>query len=183
MWEGFVLDYQLFRLINDLAGQNPWLDRLFEGLTTFNPFLYLAVIVILALRASSRPGAIQAVAAASLAMGINFLIGLVYDRPRPFVTHHVHLLLPHTADASFPSDHTAGSIAIAVAIWCHNRKLGIPLFIVALLVGVSRIYVGHHYPTDVLGGIVVGCVSALLIYQWADKVSKKVVSRREEKSA
>jgi undecaprenyl-diphosphatase len=169
-------------LINDLAGQNPWLDRLFEGLTTYNPFLYLAVIVILALRMSTRSWSIQAVAAASLAIVINLLIGLVYDRPRPFVSHHVHLLLPHPADASFPSDHTAGSIAIAVAILCHNRKLGIPLFIVALLVGLSRVYVGHHYPTDVLGGIVVGCVSALLVYQLAGKVAKKVVSVREEKS-
>jgi undecaprenyl-diphosphatase len=98
-----------------------------------------------------------------LAIGINFLIGLVYYRPRPFINHHVHMLLPHVVDSSFPSDHATASMAIAVAIWLYNRKLGTPLIVIALLIGLSRVYVGHHYPTDVLGGFIIGTVSALLV--------------------
>jgi undecaprenyl-diphosphatase len=85
---------------------------------------------------------------------------------------------------SFPSDHTAGAVAIAVSLWLYNRKLGLPMFI-SLLIGFSRIYVGHHYPTDVLGGIVVGAISAFII----NKVGNKLLKRnshpyvQDEKSA
>ncbi|BCU82823.1 undecaprenyl-diphosphatase BcrC [Polycladomyces abyssicola] len=168
------MDYQLFQWINHYAGHHPWWDHIFEGLTTFGPYLYMAILVIFALRSSTRLAAIYGFVTASLAIGMNFLISLVYYRPRPFISHHVHLLLPHPADSSFPSDHTTGAVAIAVALWNHNRKLGIPLFILALLIGLSRIYVGHHYPTDVLAGILVGTLSALLVMKHGEKILTKL---------
>ncbi|MCH5586386.1 undecaprenyl-diphosphatase [Shimazuella sp. AN120528] len=169
------MDYQLFQWINHFAGQNFWWDHFFESLTSYGPYLYIAVLLILAIRPSSRLAAINGFLTASLAIGVNFLIGLVFYRPRPFVAHHVHMLLPHVADSSFPSDHTTGSIAIALAIWFYNRKLGIPLILMALFIGFSRIYVGHHYPTDVLGGILIGTVVAILVNKLG--IGQKILER------
>ncbi|WP_051271050.1 undecaprenyl-diphosphatase [Shimazuella kribbensis] len=159
------MDYQLFQWINHFEGQYFWWDHFFESLTSYGPYVYIAILFILAIRPSSRLAAVNGFLTAIFAIGVNFSIGLFTYRPRPFVAHHVHMLLPHVADSSFPSDHTTGSMAIALAICFYNRKLGIPLILVALLIGFSRIYVGHHYPTDVLGGILIGAVTAFLIYQ------------------
>jgi undecaprenyl-diphosphatase len=167
------LDYKLFQYINGLAGHNSIQDHIFEALTSYGPYLCVIVLVIMALRPATRMAAVFGFAAPCLAMAINFLIGVVYNRPRPFVTHHVHLLLPHDPNASFPSDHMAGAVAIAVALWFFNRKVGLPMFLLALLIGFSRIYVGHHYPTDVLGGLVVGVVSAVVV----NKLGKKLINR------
>jgi undecaprenyl-diphosphatase len=166
------LDYQLFQWINSIAGHHFWLDHFFEALTSYGPYFYITVLLMLAFRPSGRLAAMNGFVTACLAIGINFIIGLLYYHPRPFVSHHVHLLLPHVADSSFPSDHTTGAVAIAVALWIYNRKLGTPLVIVALLIGLSRIYVGHHYPTDVAGGILVGMVSAFLVDKL--KLGKKI---------
>jgi undecaprenyl-diphosphatase len=162
-------DFQLFKAINGLAGQNSVLDYIFMGLSKFGPYLYVLILAILVLRSSTRMAGINGFAAVALAMGLNYVIGLIYDRARPFVAHphDVHLLLPHDPNASFPSDHTTGAISIAVALWSYNRKLGIPLFILGILIGFSRIWVGHHYPTDVLSGVVIGTLVALFI-RWLD---------------
>jgi undecaprenyl-diphosphatase len=169
------LDYHLFQWINQFAGQHFWWDHFFESLTTYGPYLYIAVLLILAIRPSSRLAAINGFLTAVLSIGINFLIGMFSYRPRPFVTHHVHMLLPHVADSSFPSDHTTGSMAIALAIWFYNRKLGTPLIFVAFFIGFSRIYVGHHYPTDVLGGILIGVGAAFLIYKL--RIGQEILKR------
>ncbi len=179
------MDYQLFQLINSIAGHHFWLDHFFEALTTYGPYFYIAVLLILAFRPSGRLAAMNGFVTACLAIGINFIIGLLYYRPRPFVSHHVHLLLAHVADSSFPSDHATGAMAIAVALWAYNRKWGTPLVTIAFLIGLSRIYVGHHYPTDVLGGILVGTASAILVYklQLGNKMLEKFPIGQKRKSA
>lgn len=99
---------------------------------------------------------------------INYLITLVYFEPRPFVAHTVHTLIPHAADASFPSDHTTGALAISIAMLFRNRKIGWPLVIFGLLTGFSRIWVGHHYPVDVLGSLVVAIIIGFLFFRFSD---------------
>jgi undecaprenyl-diphosphatase len=177
------LDYQLFQWINHFAGHHFWWDHFFESLTTYGPYFYIAILLILGFRPSSRSAAMSGFISASLAIGINFMIGLFSYRPRPFIAHHVHMLLPHVADSSFPSDHMTGSMAIAMALWYYNRKLGTPLVLVSLFIGLSRIYVGHHYPTDVLGGILVGAIAALLVNKLAigQKILEKIPFSQKNK--
>lgn len=57
-------------------------------------------------------------------LAANYLLSLVYYEPRPFVAHHVDVLIHHLADASFPSDHTTGALAISIAFWLYHRKIG-----------------------------------------------------------
>ena len=96
---------------------------------------------------------------------ISQLIGLLYFRPRPFISNFqvVNDINP-LSEKSFPSDHTTIAFALAAAVYCSHKKLGIFLLILAFLVGFGRIYTGVHYPLDVLGGILVGIISALLVY-------------------
>ncbi len=63
---------------------------------------------------------------------------------------------------SFPSGHTASSFAAAGTIYAYNKRLGIPALIIALIVGLSRLYLFVHFPTDVLAGIVVGLLCSFV---------------------
>ena len=92
------------------------------------------------------------------------IAGTLYFDPRPF-THGVHALIPHEADNGFPSDHTVLSISAAVISLTANRKYGIGLFALALIVGLCRVLSGIHSPLDILTGILIGLIAAFLGYK------------------
>ena len=71
-------------------------------------------------------------------------------------------LIGKPSSYSFPSGHTSSAFAAAIALLCHNRKLGIPVTIFAAIMGFSRIYVEVHYCTDVIAGVVSGTICALI---------------------
>ncbi|MHB1324651.1 MAG: undecaprenyl-diphosphatase [Thermoleophilia bacterium] len=100
-----------------------------------------------------------------IALLINQIIGHIYLRQRPFAFHEVNLLLAKSADPSFPSDHSAFVFAIAGIIMLKNRRIGIFSLAIAVLVGISRIFVGTHYPGDVLGGAMVGLVASVFVWR------------------
>jgi undecaprenyl-diphosphatase len=110
--------------------------------------------------------AVVAAVSAVLAWVVNQWIGELYFRPRPFVDlAAVHKLISKSVDEkSFPSDHTAIAFALALAVFMVNRKWGIALLILAVLTALGRVLVGVHYPTDVLGGAVVGIIAALAVH-------------------
>lgn len=88
----------------------------------------------------------------------------IYQRPRPFIAHEVNLLISPPRDPSFPSNSTSVAFAIAASVWLQNRLLGSILFVPALLVALSRVFLGVHYPTDILGGMAYGAVSSIIIW-------------------
>jgi len=92
-----------------------------------------------------------------LAVGLQFLL----RRPRPSA---VRLVLPTPDFPSFPSGHAAGVFAIATVVGLFWPRATIPALLGAGLVSLSRIQLGHHYPTDVLGGATMGMATALLLY-------------------
>jgi len=87
----------------------------------------------------------------------------IWHRPRPFVDQQVNQLIEHSASGSFPSGHIAFLFALSAAIYFFNKKIGWLFFGLSFLIGLSRIFVGIHYPLDILGGIVVGILSAVLL--------------------
>ena len=114
---------------------------------------------------------------AGLSMGLALLMGLLVcnltlkpliGRIRPYdyqLTHFgktVSLLIAAPHDYSFPSGHTIASFEGAVALLLHDRKLGIPATVLAVLIAFSRLYLYVHYPTDVLASVVLGVGFALL---------------------
>jgi undecaprenyl-diphosphatase len=83
-------------------------------------------------------------------------------------------LIAENADfKSFPSGHAAIFFAIATAVYLYNKKLGIWFFVVAILMGMARIFVGVHWPSDILGGAVIGIISGIIV----GKIFKKKTSQ------
>ena len=107
----------------------------------------------------------SALVAAGIALVANQAIAHVWARPRPFVAHAsmTHLLAAPSPDPSFPSDHAAAGFAIAFAVLAFSRYAGVGFLAAATLIGLSRIALGLHYPSDVLAGIVVGWIAATLV--------------------
>ena len=91
---------------------------------------------------------------------IALLGGHIYNDPRPFVVGNFTPLIPHVPDNGFPSDHTLLVSAIAAILYFFSRRLGVVLGVVAILIGMSRVYVGLHHPIDVLGSMVISVVGA-----------------------
>jgi len=103
--------------------------------------------------------------AASLALGVNYALATLWYRPRPFVLypHLVHLLVQHVPDASFPSDHVAVAAAFAAAIPKTHRWLRLLFWCLTALIALARVFVGVHWPVDVLGGAAVGALSLAMV--------------------
>ena len=146
-------------------------------------YLWIALGIVLLFWKKTRP------------IGITVLLSLLFDfliinvtlkglvaRPRPFVINEAIAPLVGGVSPyrSFPSGHSGGSFAAMLALskWVP-KKIGIPAIILATMVALSRLYVGVHYPTDILGGLVVGLVCSFAAY----RIVKSVVRKREEKIA
>lgn len=78
-----------------------------------------------------------------------------YYDARPFVTGHFMPLIPHDSDNGFPSDHTLLASAVAMVIFYFNRKMGMVLLALAVLVGTARVMAGVHHPIDIIGSIII----------------------------
>lgn len=124
---------------------------------------------------------INALICSILAMGLagltDLLIYIFWKRPRPYVAH-ADTLFPNTAGqfvdtSSFPSSHTYIAFAVAVSILLYgHKKLGFTLLLVAILVAFSRIGAGLHYPSDVVGGALLGTATGIVAYLLVHKYEK-----------
>lgn len=101
----------------------------------------------------------------------NVILKPLIARTRPYdVNTAVELLIRAPRDYSFPSGHTAASFAAAAALWfADKKKLAIPALVLAVLIAFSRMYFYVHYPTDVLGGAILGMVCGWLSYKLLSK--------------
>jgi undecaprenyl-diphosphatase len=105
----------------------------------------------------------RAVLAASLALALGQILIRLVPRPRPFATHAVLLLIERSADPSFPSDHALAAFAIGTAVTATRPGMGAGLLAAGVILGAARVFVGTHYPGDVLGGAVLGAAVGVLV--------------------
>jgi membrane-associated phospholipid phosphatase len=92
-----------------------------------------------------------------IAVALNQPLGRLVGEARPYVTHpHILRLAAPTSDFSFPSDHAVMGGAVAVGLLLANRRLGLVAAVLALVLAFARVYIGAHYPWDVLGGLTFG---------------------------
>jgi undecaprenyl-diphosphatase len=117
-------------------------------------------------RAATRRAVVAAGLSAGLGLAAAQVITRIVDRPRPFVAHPgaVHLFSTHAADPGFPSDHATAAFAIGVALLLRNRAWGAVVLVFATILAVGRVAMGVHYPTDVIGGAVLGTLAALVLH-------------------
>ena len=145
-------------------------------------YLWIALGVILLFFKKTRPNGFTVLFALLINLFItNIALKNLIARPRPFqVSDAIIPLIERPASFSFPSGHTSGSFSAMLALYKWvPKKIGIPAVVLAALVGFSRIYIGVHYPTDVLGGILVGVISSVAAYYLVQYLRKKI---REKKA-
>ncbi|MBI4294729.1 MAG: phosphatase PAP2 family protein [Chloroflexi bacterium] len=168
-----ALDHKLFLIINGMAGRWPVVDSIARliGNDYFMPVAMSLVLLWLWFDGSSSSlleRQQKAVMAAFVAMGLtNLVIKFInwnFYRLRPFqVLDNTRLLFYQPTDSSFPSNSAAVAFTMAVAVMLANRRMGTVLLIMALLWALSRIYMGVHFPLDIIAGAALGYVSSLLV--------------------
>jgi len=162
------LDDQLFIAINSFARRTPGLHAPFlayakYGLALFALLLLAGVLIARRDQARVLAAAGWACVAALLVVGLNQPVGHLFAEARPYATHPQILRLADvTTDFSFPSDHAVMGGAVATGLLLVNRRLGLLATLAAALMAFARVYIGAHYPWDVLGGLALGGAVVLL---------------------
>ena len=166
------MDTTLFRWINRLANRTGWAHGFLTAYANYGIVLFAALLVVTYLGARHHgdlravAGSVWAAGAALVALGIGQLIGGTIDRVRPYeAMSGVHLLIDRSTDFSLPSDHATAVGAVAVGLLFTNKRWGTIGAVLAVAMALTRVYVGAHYPSDVLVGLALGAfVAALGVY-------------------
>ncbi|MEE2979438.1 MAG: undecaprenyl-diphosphatase [Pseudomonadota bacterium] len=160
------LNHTLFLWINapaDASATTVWLAMAFAEYA-----IWLVPLTLVAAwlwgEPATRRQALQTGVAAALALSINVGLGLAWYHPRPFAIELGTNLLPHAPDSSFPSDHLTALWTVAFSLmWnARLRRVGVLLALLGVPMAWARIYLGVHYPFDMLGAAAVSALCAWL---------------------
>jgi undecaprenyl-diphosphatase len=155
------VEYSLVHWINQVMHAHPLLASIVVEFSTWGVLVFGVLAVGLWLLSPPGETAWKRACAAGLsaaAVGLlaNQVISHVWDRARPYEAHAAIVpLLSRSTDPSFPSDHATAALSIAFGVFFVSRRAGWLFLAFAAVVSVSRVLAGMHYPTDVLGSLVV----------------------------
>lgn len=158
------MDDKIFRTLNQFTGRNRFVDIFMiiisKKLRYF--FAYFLVIMWFQNNFHKRITSLAGISAI-ITLLLTSVIKLVYFKPRPFSKKRVKLLapVPSEKDSSFPSKHTTLAFAVAISVLFYKRTFGCILSILAFLAGFSRIWMGQHYPSDIIGSAIIGSIVAI----------------------
>lgn len=157
----------LFFLIFSLNGHSPVTDNLMLFATRYLIYISILLIFILGFKGGIKEK--KALVLTCLAIPIAILlikvIHIFFWEPRPFVTLNFAPLITESTNASFPSRHATIAFVIASA-YIYLKSKWAPFFLTsAILVGISRVYFGVHYPLDILGGLITAIISIVIALQ------------------
>lgn len=162
------MDAAITHWINAFAGKSAFIDHMMIAITQVGVPLIVGIVL---LQWWSRDNRLH-VRHAAICAGLAFLLGLAANqgillfihRLRPYDSGVSHLLIGKSGDWSFPSDHATASVSVAMAFALQKLpRRTLALFLMAFLVCLSRIYVGTHYLTDILGGAATGILAAIAV--------------------
>ncbi len=158
----------LFDLINGWAGKSILADTLGIFFASWAIWCLVLLLVLVCWRKKDLKDKfvkiIEVIFVMALVYAINFIVGYIFFEPRPFIEQPVNLLIAvPVLTKSFPSDHAALAFVLAVFLFKLNKKLWWS-FIIAVIIALARVFVGVHYPHDVLAGAVIGLLVSYLIF-------------------
>jgi undecaprenyl-diphosphatase len=148
------MDDKIFWAFNSFSRRSSLLNQLMILLSNRVRYVYLFILLILWFK--NKVITRNALVSSAATLFVSGIIRLFYFRPRPFVKNRVGILIPSKRNSSFPSKHTLLVFAVTTSVYLWERVLGRFLFILSALTGISRIWAGHHYPSDVLGSAFIG---------------------------
>lgn len=157
------MDLKLFKLINRLSGRFSPMDQLMILISNRVRYAYLLIIVLMLFKKGfNKRIALEAGMSVAISFIAHFFIHLFYFKPRPFMKRRVGILIPSKMNSSFPSKHTMLAFAASTTILMFHRTLGTIMMWMSALTGFSRIWVGHHYPSDIIGSAIVGSLTSVV---------------------
>ena len=170
------IDGNILLFIQDVI-RHPALTPFFVGITKLGNagMIWIVFSILLLLQKKTRKIGMMGICALLLSLLVNnLLLKNLVGRVRPYeVIPGLVPLIPRPKEYSFPSGHSASSFAAASVFYrTMPKKFGIPIVILAFLISVSRLYVGVHYPSDVL----VGIVSGIELSYVAEAIVRRVTS-------
>ena len=159
--------------------------KLFSLLGDKGLFWIALTLLLLAFRRTRRVGAYCAVSMVLTFLVVNCAVKPLVARVRPYdLFPEIQLLVRAEHDFSFPSGHSANSFAVAwILLRMTKKRYGVPAVTLAALIALSRLYVGVHYPTDVLAGTAIAIVLAELTLHLLPKIEKKLFPKKRKKGA
>ncbi|GAA4553703.1 phosphatase PAP2 family protein [Amycolatopsis samaneae] len=175
----------LFDVVNGLAGQSAALDAVMKFVA--GPLIYVLVIagglvVLWSMRGRALADNLWLAGGVGAALGLGFVVNRILRafavHERPFETRPVHQLVQHEPGVSFPSNHATAAMTVAFVVGFFVAKrwgwlLGVP----AALIAISRVYVGVHWPSDIICGALVGLLATLAVRWAAPRVRERVEER------
>lgn len=173
------MEFQILYAIQEL--HNAFLNPVMIGVSALGNgglVWILGAIVLLFFKKTRRCGILMLVSMAVCFVVGNMCIKNLVQRPRPCqIDTTVPLLIPVPSEYSFPSGHTLHGFTAATIIFLHNRKAGIAALLLAAVIAFSRMYLFVHFPTDILGGLILGVLAAVLVYYVYGKVERQRKNR------
>lgn len=144
-----------------------WLDTIMIALSTIGNagIIWIILSIVLAIIPKTRKCGLTMMCSMALSFVVgNILLKNIIGRARPCsIDTSVSLLIPFPSEYSFPSGHTLNGFTAAVTLFLFHKKSGIIAIIIAGLIAFSRMYLFVHYPTDILGGIIIGIIDACIV--------------------
>lgn len=173
------MDNTLFFSIYNLSHQSQVLDKVMVFITNYVIYLTMLLSFILAIKGKTAEKKAFLLIILGIPISILLIMGihLFIHEPRPFVTFNFIPLADNKPDLSFPSRHATLMAVMAFSYLYFKSKWSIFFLALMLLVGISRIYVGVHYPLDILGGFMVGILAMLFAITFVRLIYRQQFSR------
>ena len=183
----YSFDYSILNYINEHF-HNAFFDGFFSIITHLADagwFWIALAALLLCFKKTRKTGCVMG---AALLMGVIFGNGILkplIHRVRPYdnaawspAVTRATLLISPPSDYSFPSGHTLASFEGAFGIFLCNKKWGAPALVLAVLIAFSRLYFYIHYPTDVIGGMILGIGFAVAAFFIVGAIWNKVTKKQ-----
>ena len=171
--EGTSVDTDVLRIINGLSGHMKFFDIVMTIITKYGYLLYVLYGLVMWVAPGSnkqrkvtrRKSLLYAFFAVCIGSIISWICSAIWFRSRPFVTmpENIHPLIPYGESASFPSNHSALSLSVALRLLLDGLPKASWLIGWSVVIAFSRLYAGVHYPSDILGGFALAFISNYLV--------------------
>lgn len=177
-----TLDTRIFYDINHFSRDTPWLHQIVSGYAAYGVVLF--AVLLLAAWWSARKDADPARMVAAVWAPLGMLAALIFNQPvaaavnetRPCQALHDIVVLHCNTDPGFPSDHAVMAGAITAGLWLVRWRLGVLAAIAAAVMAFARVYIGAHYPQDVLAGLLFGAAVSIVGYMLLRPLLRRVLT-------